>query len=139
MAHQAQLPVEEADCVLFVVNAQEGWTHADEEIYRKLVEAAKPLFVVVNKADNQSLENETLEFYKFGLEQIFPVSSEHNRGIEGLLQEVNQKVPLQQKNLYPEKQRDNPETPVAVAVVGKPNAGKSSIVNALLRKGTNDC
>ena len=51
MAQQAQLAVEEADCVLFVVNAQEGWTHADEEIYRTLVEAGRPLFVVVNKAD----------------------------------------------------------------------------------------
>ena len=134
MAQQAQLAVEEADCVLFVVNAQEGWTHADEEIYRTLVEAGRPLFVVVNKADNQRLENESLEFHQLGIEKIFPVSSEHNRGIEGLLQEVNQKVPLQQKNLNSEKQRDNPETPVAVAVVGKPNAGKSSIVNALLRK-----
>ena len=134
MAKQAQLAVEEADCVFFVVNAQEGWTPEDEEIYRTLVEAERPLFVVVNKADNQRLENESLEFHQFGIEKIFPVSSEHNRGIEGLLQEVNQQVPLQQKNLDSEKQRDNPETPVAVAVVGKPNAGKSSIVNALLRK-----
>ena len=134
MAKQAQLAVEEADCVLFVVDAQEGWTHPDEEIYRTLVEVGRPLFVVVNKADNQRLENESLEFHRLGIEKIFPISSEHNRGIEGLLQEVNQKVPLQQKNLDSEKQRDNPETPVAVAVVGKPNAGKSSIVNALLRK-----
>ena len=63
MAKQAQLAVEEADCVLFVVNAQEGWTPADEEIYRTLVEAERPLFVVVNKADNQRLENESLEFH----------------------------------------------------------------------------
>ena len=134
MAKQAQLAVEEADCVLFVVNAQEGWTPADEEIYRKLVEAERPLFVVVNKADNQRLENESLEFHRLGIEKIFPISSEHNRGIEGLLQEVNQKVPLQQKNLDSEKELNNSGTPVAVAVVGKPNAGKSSIVNALLRK-----
>ena len=132
MAKQAQLAVEEADCVFFVVNAQEGWTPADEEIYRTLAESERPLFVVVNKADNQRLENESLEFHRLGIEKIFPISSEHNRGIEGLLQEVNQKVPLQQKNPDSEKGLNNQETPVAVAVVGKPNAGKSSIVNALL-------
>ena len=134
MAKQAQLAVEEADCVLFVVNAQEGLTPADEEIYRTLVEAERPLFVVVNKADNQRLENESLEFHRLGIEKIFPISSEHNRGIEGLLHEVNQKVPLKKKNLDSKKELNNSETPVAVAVVGKPNAGKSSIVNALLRK-----
>ena len=134
MAQQAQRAVEESDCILFVANAQEGWTYADEEIYRKLVEVGRPLFVVVNKADNQRLENESLEFHKLGIEKIFPVSSEHNRGIEGLLHEVNQKVPLQHKKLDPAKRKDNPEDPVSVAVVGKPNAGKSSIVNALLRK-----
>ncbi len=134
MAQQAQRAVEESDCILFVTNAQEGWTYTDEEIYRKLVEAGRPLFVVVNKADNQRLENESLEFHKLGIEKIFPVSSEHNRGIECLLHEVNQKVPLKYKKLDSTKHQDNPENPVSVAVVGKPNAGKSSIVNALLRK-----
>ncbi len=134
MAKQAQLAVEEADCVLFVVNAQEGWTPADEDIFRTLVEAERPLFVVVNKADNQRLEYESMEFHKLGTEKIFPVSSEHNRGIEALLHEVNQQIPLQQKNLDSEKELNKLESPVAVAVVGKPNAGKSSIVNSLLRK-----
>ena len=134
MGQQAQCAVEEADCILFVANVQEGWTYADEELYRTLVQAGRPLFVVVNKADNPRLENESLEFHQLGIEKIFPISSEHNRGIEGLLYEVNQQVPLQHKNLDFVKQRVKPENPLAVAVVGKPNAGKSSIVNALLRK-----
>ena len=74
-------------CFIFVVNAQEGWTPTDEEIYRTLVEAERPLFLVVNKADNQRLQNESLEFHRLGIEKIFPISSEHNRGIEGLLQD----------------------------------------------------
>jgi len=134
MAMQVQLAVEEADCVLFVVNAQEGWTPGDEDIFRKLVATERPLFVVVNKADNKRLENESMEFHQFGTEKIFPVSSEHNRGIEALLHKVNQQIPLQQKKTDSEKDLNNLENPVAVAVVGKPNAGKSSIVNALLRK-----
>ncbi len=134
MAMQVQLAVEEADCVLFVVNAQEGWNPADEDIFRKLVATERPLFVVVNKADNKRLENESMEFHQFGTEKIFPVSSEHNRGIEALLHKVNQQIPLQQKKTDSEKDLNNLENPVAVAVVGKPNAGKSSIVNALLRK-----
>ncbi|MED5435980.1 MAG: ribosome biogenesis GTPase Der [SAR324 cluster bacterium] len=135
MVQQARLAVEEADCVLFVVNAQEGWTPADSEIYRTLVEAETRLFVVVNKADNPRLEEESTDFYQLGVEIIYPVSAEHNRGIDGLLEEVDQLVSLKM-----EEKRDSTEEvgrskePIAVAVIGKPNAGKSSIVNALLRK-----
>ncbi|MEC9011221.1 MAG: ribosome biogenesis GTPase Der [SAR324 cluster bacterium] len=135
MVQQARLAVEEADCVLFVVNAQEGWTPADSEIYRTLVEAEIRLFVVVNKADNPRLEEESTDFYQLGVEIIYPVSAEHNRGIDGLLEEVDQLVSLKM-----EEKRDSTEEvgrskePIAVAVIGKPNAGKSSIVNALLRK-----
>jgi len=135
MVQQARLAVEEADCVLFVVNAQEGWTPADSEIYRTLVEAETRLFAVVNKADNPRLEEESTDFYQLGVEIIYPVSAEHNRGIDGLLEEVDQLVSLKM-----EEKRDSTEEvgrskePIAVAVIGKPNAGKSSIVNALLRK-----
>ena len=90
MVQQARLAVELADCVLFIVNAQEGWTPGDGEIYRTLVEAETPLFVVVNKADNPRLQEESVEFYRFGIERIYPISAEHNHGIEGLLEEVDQ-------------------------------------------------
>ena len=135
MVQQARRAVEEADCVLFIVNAQEGWTPADGEIYRTLVEANTKLYVVVNKADNPRLEEESSDFYQLGVETIYPVSAEHNRGIDGLLEEVNQLVPLkmEEKQVYDEED-DRSKEPIAVAVIGKPNAGKSSIVNALLRK-----
>jgi len=137
MVQQARLAVEEADCVLFVVNAQEGWTPADAEIYRTLVEDETRLFVVVNKADNPRLEEESSDFYQLGVEIIYLVSAEHNRGIDGLLEEVDKMVPLRMEEKpdpAEEEEEDRSKEPIAVAVIGKPNAGKSSIVNALLRK-----
>ena len=130
MSIQANLAVEEADCVLFVVNVLEGWTPADGEIYRTLVESGTPIFVVVNKADNPRLREESFEFHRLGVEKIYPISAEHNRGIEGLLEEVNQLIPLKIKG---KEDLTLSDSPIAVAVIGKPNAGKSSIVNALLR------
>ncbi len=135
MVQQARLAVEEADCVLFVVNAQEGCTPVDGEIYRTLmVENDTRLFVVVNKADNPRLEEESFDFYQLGVEVIYPVSAEHNRGINGLLEEVDKLVPLKEGKIDTANEVDRSSEPIAVAVIGKPNAGKSSIVNAMLRK-----
>ena len=135
MVQQARLAVEEADCVLFVVNAQEGCTPVDGEIYRTLmVENDTRLFVVVNKADNPRLEEESSDFYQLGVEVIYPVSAEHNRGIDGLLEEVDKLVPLKELERDSADEVDRSNEPIAVAVIGKPNAGKSSIVNAMLGK-----
>ncbi|RZO44493.1 MAG: ribosome biogenesis GTPase Der, partial [Proteobacteria bacterium] len=135
MVQQARLAVEEADCVLFVVNAQEGCTPVDGEIYRTLmVENDTRLFVVVNKADNPRLEEESSDFYQLGVEVIYPVSAEHNRGIDGLLEEVDNLVPLKEGKRDSVDEVDRSNEPIAVAVIGKPNAGKSSIVNAMLGK-----
>ena len=135
MVQQARLAVEEADCVLFVVNAQEGCTHVDGEIYRTLmVQNDTRLFVVVNKADNPRLEEESSDFYQLGVEVIYPVSAEHNRGIDGLLEEVDKLVPLKELERDSAADADISNEPIAVAVIGKPNAGKSSIVNAMLGK-----
>jgi len=135
MVQQARLAVEEADCVLFVVNAQEGCTPLDGEIYRTLmVENDIRLFVVVNKADNPRLEEESSDFYQLGVEAIYPVSAEHNRGIDGLLEEVDNLIPLKEGKRDSVDEVDRSNEPIAVAVIGKPNAGKSSIVNAMLGK-----
>jgi GTP-binding protein len=91
----------------------------------------------VNKADNPRLEEESSDFYQLGVEIIYPVSAEHNRGIDGLLEEVDKMVPLRMEEKpdpAAEEEDDRSKEPIAVAVIGKPNAGKSSIVNALLRK-----
>lgn len=135
MTQQARLAIEEADCIFFVVNAQESLIPDDEDIYKSLVESDKKLFVVMNKADNNRLQQESSEFYSLGIEEIYPISAEHNLGISGLLEEVDQSVPLkfydEQKSFQKVKLS---EEPITVAVIGKTNAGKSSVVNALLRK-----
>ena len=134
MAKQAFLAVEEADCVLFVVNAQEGWTPDDGELYRALSEINKSyLYVVVNKVDNPLLEQESFDLYRLGVNKIFQISSEHNKGINGMLEEINMHVPLKMDKKNDLGENFLPETPISVAVIGKPNAGKSSVVNALLR------
>ena len=126
MRQQAQLAVEEADAVLFMVDTQEGWISSDEEVYRILSRSSKPLYVVANKADNQRLSDQSSEFYQLGVEEVYPVSAQQNNGITELLNVVHLRV-----NLDPRKQKDESRG-IRVAVVGKPNAGKSSLVNSLM-------
>ena len=126
MRQQAQLAVEEADAVLFMVDTQEGWISSDEEVYRILSRSSKPLYVVASKADNQRLSDQSSEFYQLGVEEVYPVSAQQNNGITELLNVVHLRV-----NLDPRKQQDESRG-IRVAVVGKPNAGKSSLVNSLM-------
>lgn len=128
MRQQARLAVEEADVVLFMVDTQEGWISSDEEVYRILSRSDKPLYVVANKADNQRLADQSSEFYQLGIEEIYPISSQQNSGITELLNVVHQRV-----NLDPRDRKDESRG-IRVAVVGKPNAGKSSLVNSLLHQ-----
>lgn len=136
MAEQTSLAISEADCVLFLVSVKDGWTHEDVEIYRTLAEKVKStLYVVVNKVDNKRLEIESYDLYRLGVKKIFPISSEHNRGIDGLLEEINLQIPLKiehKKNFL--RNQILQKNLIATTVVGKPNAGKSSIINALLGK-----
>ena len=98
MKRQAFFAVEEADCVLFVVNAQEGWTPSDSDLYRTLIKKKNTyLYVVANKADNPRLEKESFDLFRLGVESIFPISSEHNKGINGMLEIIDQHVPLKIK------------------------------------------
>ncbi len=128
MREQALLAVEEADAIIQLVDAREGMTPADEEVYRALSQSEKPLVVAANKVDNSRLEDESTEFYSLGLERLFSISVLHNTGILELLDEVHFWVPLKGRKEQVE------EGTVRVAVIGKPNAGKSSLVNAMLRE-----
>ncbi len=127
MRLQSQMAVEEADLAVLVVDAREGWIPADVEIFQSLSRYGKPILVAANKTDVPQIDDQSVDFYHLGTEQVFPISAEHGRGIGELLDAASQLV-----NLNEEKPNQADEELIKVAVVGKPNAGKSSLVNALL-------
>ena len=129
MRQQSQLAIEEADAVIFLVDVREGWTSDDEEVYRYLVQSAKCLYFVVNKADSKKQQQDIYEFYQSGRETIFSISAQHNLGIKELFEAINTTIPL----VSPREEKE-PSTLIKVAVVGQPNVGKSSLVNAILQE-----
>ncbi len=124
IVRQAQIAVELADVVLLVVDGKQGLVHADYETVDFLRRYNVPVVLVVNKIDNNEIAN-TYEFYNLGMGEPVAVSAEHNKGIADLLDIVVSKFSTK---IDPEKDNDR----IKVAVVGKPNAGKSSIVNKLI-------
>ena len=122
---QLDFALEEADCVLFVMDALSGIHPMDKTILQKLRTLEKHVLYVVNKVDNPRLEFGANEFYKLGLREYFPVSAQHNYGISALLEKIYEKVP----ETVPSEIKG-----WKIAVVGKPNVGKSSFINRLLEK-----
>ncbi len=122
---QAELAIGDADLVLMVVDAREGLSPSDPEVAEVLRRSSKPVLLVANKADTLEIEQQVGEFYSLGLGDPLPVSAEHGLGIGDLLEAIVQRLPA------PDGEEE--EGPgVRVAVVGRPNVGKSSLVNALL-------
>ena len=126
---QVNLAIEEADCILFLVDAKEGLTTMDEEIGDLLRRSKKRVMVVVNKVDNHQQLNEIHDFYKLGSDQLFGISSVTGSGTGELLDEVVSG--LKRDETVETQNFDSLQLP-KIAVIGRPNAGKSSLVNVLL-------
>ncbi|HHV43855.1 MAG TPA: ribosome biogenesis GTPase Der [Firmicutes bacterium] len=122
---QAQMAIEEADLVLMVVDGQAGPQELDQDVAELLRRQNKPVLLVVNKADNSELELHAVEFYALGLGDPIAVSAMHNRNIGDLLDLVMEQLP-------PAEEEPADESNVRIAIVGRPNVGKSSLVNKLL-------
>ena len=124
MRRQAELAIETADVILFLVDGREGMTAADEEVAEMLRRSKKPVVLAVNKVDDRKFEDTRYEFFALGLGEPITISASQGLGLGDLLDEVVKDFP---KNLD-----DENHTSINIAVSGKPNVGKSSLVNALL-------
>ena len=121
---QAQVAIDEADVIVFLVDVQDGLTAADEEVAQILRRTHKPVIVAANKADNARLRQHALEFYALGLGEVYPISALHGTGTGDLLDQVVASFPR-------EEEAEEIEA-VKIAIVGRPNVGKSSLLNKLL-------
>ena len=124
MRRQAELAIETADVIVFMVDGREGMTSADGEVADMLRLSKKPVVLAVNKVDSQKFEENRYEFYELGLGEPITVSAAQGLGLGDLLDEVVRDFPKAEEDADGER--------INIAVVGKPNVGKSSLVNALL-------
>lgn len=123
---QVDIAIEEADVIIFLASAREGVTADDLAIARKLRKAGKPVVLAVNKADNEKLQMEVYDFYQLGLDDPIILSASHGIGIGDLLDRVMEKMPVRDLKPY--------EGVTSFCVIGRPNVGKSSLVNAILKE-----
>lgn len=121
---QAEIAIDEADVIILLTNVQMGVTDLDERIAQLLYRAKKPIILAVNKADNPEQRANIYDFYSLGLGDPIPVSSSHGTGIGDLLDEIV-------KN-FPADDEQKADDTISFSVIGRPNVGKSSIVNKLL-------
>ena len=120
---QVGLAIEAADAIIFVVNVQEGVVPLDQEVAQRLRQSGKPILVAANKVDTQRVEDESADFARLGFDQIFPVSAIHGKGIEALTTKA--------VSFLPKEAPTKAEEGLKLAIIGRPNVGKSSIINAL--------
>ncbi|MGQ9671405.1 MAG: ribosome biogenesis GTPase Der [Desulfosoma sp.] len=124
---QVLLALEEADVILFVADARTGVHPDDRELVALLRKSQKPVFYAVNKVDGWEQEVHAAEFYALGVERIYPISAAHGLGVHELMEAVTEVLPARWTD-----DAENADPEIRVAVVGRPNTGKSTLVNALL-------
>lgn len=121
---QAELAIDEADVIVFLVSVREGVSDADEAVAKILYKADKPVILAVNKVDNPELRQDIYDFYSLGFGEPFPLSGSHGLGLGDLLDEVISK--------FPEDKNEEEDDAIRFSLIGRPNVGKSSLVNAIL-------
>lgn len=127
---QVQLAIEAASVIILVVNVQEGVVPLDRDVSQRLRESGKPVLVAVNKVDTAAAEPGTVDFTALGFDKLFPVTAIHGYGIEALMNAAMGFIPKEEDEGRPETASGG-EAPLKIAIVGRPNVGKSSIINAL--------
>ncbi|HBM81343.1 MAG: ribosome biogenesis GTPase Der [Clostridiales bacterium] len=127
MQRQAQIAIETSDVIIFVTDAKDGITHVDEEVASILRRTSKPVVIAVNKVDNKKMFNEVYEFFNLGMGEPIGISSTLGLGIGDLIEKV---ISYFDKN----NEEDEKEDAIKVAIAGKPNVGKSSLTNRLLKE-----
>ena len=125
MRRQAEIAIEIADVIIFLTDVKQGVTAADEDIALMLKKSKKPIILVCNKVDNfQKYQNEVYEFYNLGLGDPIAISATNAQGIGDALDSIYEHLPAQE--------RLEDEERIKVAVIGKPNLGKSTLINKIL-------
>src|SRR5512142_1454129 len=125
---QALAAIEDCDVVVFMVDADQGITAADEEIAEILRRTSKPILIAANKADNEKRRTDAVEFYGLGLgEEVYPISAVHGTGTGDLLDGI-----VTAFGRAPTEESDEEDESLKIAIVGRPNVGKSSLLNRLL-------
>jgi len=126
MREQTQLAMEESDIILFLMDGRDGLTPSDKEITHILRQIKKPVFFIINKIDGMKHENLVYEFYQLGIETLYSISAQHGEGVYELMDAVAKFIPNADEETPDIKQ------PIRIAVIGKPNVGKSSLINKML-------
>ncbi|EPY0873693.1 ribosome biogenesis GTPase Der [Listeria monocytogenes] len=122
---QAEIAIDEADVIIFITNGREGVTDADEQVAKILYRSNKPIVLAINKVDNPEMRDQIYDFYSLGFGEPYPISGSHGLGLGNMLDAVRAHFPKEEEEEYP-------DDTVKFSLIGRPNVGKSSILNALL-------
>ncbi len=128
MADQSMLAIDEADAVLFIVDSRDGLTPTDRQLAKYLREKERKVYLVANKIDGINPDIATAEFFELGLEDVYPTTATHGRGVKSLMEAVLEPFP----EIDPDAVEDEKDRGIKIAVVGRPNVGKSTLVNRML-------
>ncbi|HAA3212588.1 TPA_asm: ribosome biogenesis GTPase Der [Listeria monocytogenes] len=122
---QAEIAIDEADVIIFITNGREGVTDADEQVAKILYRSNKPIVLAINKVDNPEMRDQIYDFCSLGFGEPYPISGSHGLGLGDMLDAVRAHFPKEEEEEYP-------DDTVKFSLIGRPNVGKSSILNALL-------